>query len=322
MPSTTSANAIEPHIARQAAEWFLLLQSGDATADERAAFTRWRSDPQCERAWQRAEQVGATLGQIPAQLGSPTLRRDKRLDRRAVLKTLTLLIAAPAAGWVAHRQLPWRAWAADYQTGVGERREIVLADGSQLQLNTDSAVDVHFDERERRLKLHRGEILVQTAKNPGVTPRPFIVETRDGRIRALGTRFLVRQMDDATVVTVLEQAVEIQPAGSGATAIIQTGQQTHFSAQEMRASISAPPNTDAWSHGILYADGMPLQTFAAELNRYRSGVVRCHPAVAQLKVSGAFQLRDTDPVLQSLTDALPVQLRYRTRWWVSIEPAV
>lgn len=316
-----SETALDPRIAQQAAEWFLLLQSGEASAEDRAAFERWRTgDPQCERAWQRAEHVGARLGNIPANVGVPALRRRRRFDRRGALKTFALLVAAPSSAWLAYRRLPWQSWTADYRTDIGEQRDFALVDGGRLWLNTESAVDIEYGEQERLLHLRGGEILVQTAPDLNSSSRPFIVATRDGRIRALGTRFIVRRIDEATAVTVFEHAVEIMPGGSRVTKIIEAGASARFNLLTVEPETPAAVNADAWSQGLIYADGMRLDHFIAELSRYRPGILRCHPAVAELKVSGAFQVRDTDPVLRSLTRALPVSLVYRTKWWVSVEP--
>jgi transmembrane sensor len=66
---------------------------------------------------------------------------------------------------------------------------------------------------------------------------------------------------------------------------------------------------------------MPLAEFVAELGRYRPGLLRCAPEVASLKVSGTFQLADTEQVLQLLTRSLPVRVDYRTRFWVNVGAA-
>ncbi|KAG1060900.1 hypothetical protein G6F40_018041 [Rhizopus arrhizus] len=72
--------------------------------------------------------------------------------------------------------------------------------------------------------------------------------------------------------------------------------------------------------GVLYANQLRLDAFASELGRYRSGVLRCDPEIAHLRISGAFQLNDTDAVLAALPATLPVQVRYRTAYWVTIGP--
>jgi transmembrane sensor len=311
-----SESALDPRIAQQAAEWFLLLQTGEATAADRADFERWlSSDPQCERAWRRAEHVGAKLGSIPANVGMPALRR-----RRDALKTLALMVAAPSAAWLAYRQTPLASWTADHRTDIGERRDFALPDDSHVWLNTDTSMHIDYGEHERLLQLNDGEILVQTAQDWSDVPRPFFVATRHGRIRALGTRFIVRRHDDATTVSVLEHAVAIRPRGLDAARIIEAGTTARFDSLAIESVAPTPAHADAWSNGVIFADGMRLDDFVTELNRYRPGVVRCHPDVAALKVSGAFQVRDTDPALRSLTRALPVRLIHRTRWWVSVEP--
>ncbi|MGK9563911.1 FecR domain-containing protein, partial [Salmonella enterica subsp. enterica] len=86
----------------------------------------------------------------------------------------------------------------------GEQRQLRLADGTLLNLNTHSAVDVQFDDSTRRIVLQEGEIMVETGHGD---PRPFIVQTRDGSLLALGTRFMVKREDDGTRLSVLQSRV-------------------------------------------------------------------------------------------------------------------
>ncbi|MCC7646124.1 MULTISPECIES: FecR domain-containing protein [unclassified Janthinobacterium] len=298
-------------VARQAVEWYLLEQSGQATPDDLAAIAQWRArDPEHARAWNRVQQVSQTAGLLPPELAVPVLRRPQR---RVAVQVLLALMAAPAA-WllVRHDML------ADYRSGVGERREVSLPDGGTVVLNTDSAVDVAYGAGERRLTLRRGEVLVQT--RPGhADSRPFIVATCHGRIRALGTRFIVRVDDDGSRVTVLEHAVEITPRAPSATVrTLVAGQQSRFDANHAGLPAPAPLQADAWARGMLAVLDMRLDTFAAELSRYRPGLLRVEPQVAGLRLSGAFQLDDTDAVLDSLARMLPVDVLYRTPYWVTI----
>ncbi|MNR53138.1 fec operon regulator FecR [compost metagenome] len=83
---------------------------------------------------------------------------------------------------------------------------------------------------------------------------------------------------------------------------------------------SAPDGEPGWLQGVLYADGMRLADFLAELSRYRPGVIRCAPEVAGLRISGGFQLADTDYVLAMVQEILPVDVTLRTRWWVMVTP--
>ncbi|PLY44657.1 Fe2+-dicitrate sensor protein [Janthinobacterium sp. ROICE36] len=298
-------------VARQAVEWYLLEQSGRATPDDLAASAQWRAlDPEHARAWHKVQQVSKTAGLLPPSLAVPVLRRPQR---RVAMQVLLALMAAPAA-WllVRHEML------ADYRSGVGERREVSLPDGGTLVLNTDSAVDVAYDADERLLTLRRGEVLIQTRPDHAGS-RPFIVATCHGRIRALGTRFTVRVDDDSSRVTVLEHAVEITPRAPSATVrTVATGQQSRFDASHAGLPMPAPLQADAWARGMLTAQDMRLDAFAAELSRYRPGLLRVEAQVAGLRLTGAFQLDDTDAVLANLTHMLPVDVLYRSQYWVTL----
>ena len=298
-------------VARQAVEWYLLEQSGQATPDDLAASAQWRAlDPEHARAWNRVQQVSQTAGLLPPSLAAPVLRRPQR---RAAMQALLALMAAPAAWLLVRHEL-----LADYRSGVGQRRNIALPDGGTLVLNTDSAADLAYGPDERLLTLRRGEVLVQTRPDHAGR-RPFIVATCHGRIRALGTRFTVRLDDDSCRVTVLEHAVEITPRAPSATVrTVAAGQQSRFDANHASLPAPAPLQADAWARGMLAAQDMRLDAFASELARYRPGLLRVEPQVAGLRLSGAFQLDDTDAVLENLTRMLPVDVLYRTPYWVTL----
>ena len=298
-------------VARQAVEWYLLEQSGQATPDDLAASAQWRArDPEHARAWSRVQQVSQTAGLLPPALAAPVLRRPQR---RIAMQALLALMAAPAAWLLVRHEL-----LADYRSGVGQRRDIVLPDGGALVLNSDSAVDLAYGADERLLTLRRGEVLVQTRPDHAGS-RPFIVATCHGRIRALGTRFTVRIDDDGCRVTVLEHAVEITPRAPSATVrTVTAGQQSRFDASHAGLPTPAPLQADAWARGMLAAQDMRLDAFAFELSRYRPGLLRVEPQVAGLRLSGAFQLDDTDAVLANLARMLPVDVLYRTPYWVTI----
>jgi transmembrane sensor len=325
------AAGVDERVATQAAQWFFLIQSGEATPAERKRWTRWReSDPSHEAAWQRAELVSRKFGMLPGGLAMPVLGRAVRADRRAAVKALAVLLTAAPAAWLAWRASPAREWLADHRTATGERREVRLPDGTRIQLNTATAIDVAYGSTQRLVRLRAGEILIDTAPDSVASAdpayRPFIVETGQGLLRALGTRFVVRQHEDRrSHVAVLEGAVEVRPGGGGGGAqgqavVLRAGEQAGFSASSVGEVSAVGPEADDWSRGVLRAKNMRLHDFLAELGRYRPGVLRCDPAVADLRVSGVFQLADTGPVLDSLPKALPVDVLLRTRYWVTVVP--
>ena len=312
---------IDPRVLEQAADWLMQLHSGVASAQQRRECERWRaSDPEHARAWQRAEALLGKLGGLPPELAMPALDRSRELDRtsarRAALLKLAALLAVVPGAWLLMEQQGWRH---DYRTASGERRDIVLADGSRISLNTATTLDVQFDGAQRLLTLRRGEIAVHTAAD--AQRRPFLVATAEGWLEALGTQFSVRQDDGRTLLAVRESRVRVR-ARSGAQHIIPAGRQVAFTA----AAIGEPAALDggalAWQRGMLLADAMRLHDFALELGRYRPGIVRCDPRVADVRVSGAFPITDTDAALVMLVSTYPVAVRTRLGgYWVTLDAA-
>ncbi len=314
--------ALDPAVLRQAAEWIAQLWSDDATDQDRADCARWRAGhPDHEQAWQGLLAFEDKLLGLPRDAARHALRRPTAgTGRRRALRALGLGVIALGAGYAARNTDGWQRATADYRSATGDIRDLSLPDGTRVTLSTASAIDVRFSDTERLVLLRAGEILVATAHDP--LARPFLVRTRHGSIQALGTRYSVRDDDDTSRVAVFEGAVNIRPVDAPGHAVrLDAGQGSRFSRD--RVELPAPVGDDAaaWSRGLLVADGMRLESFAAELARYRPGILRCDPAVADLRVSGVFSLRDTDRALQNLTRGLPVAVVYRTRYWVTLRAA-
>ncbi|MCD0504644.1 FecR domain-containing protein [Bordetella petrii] len=323
-----SSASLDSAVVREAARWLVLLHSGEAGPQDYADFQRWRqASPDRELAWQRAERLSQWFGAVPPELGVPVLTRQAGVNRRAVIKALAALGVALPAAWLAYRHGPWGS-AGTYRTAVGESRKIVLADGSRVQMNTGTDVDVLYSGDARAVRLRRGEIYVQTAPDIQGMARPFLIDTDQGRLRALGTRFTVRQLEGGqagTQLSVLEHRVEITLRDGGARKIVGAGQQIRFSGAAFEAAgpIGRAPGTagiepPGWTRGTLQADDMRLDAFMAELSRYRPGFIRTDPQVAGLRVSGVFRLDDTDHVLAVVRETLPVRIVQRTPYWVTV----
>jgi transmembrane sensor len=176
---------------------------------------------------------------------------------------------------------------------------------------------VSFDPTQRLIRLRSGEILIQTGKLGD--QRPFFVETRDGRIQALGTRFSVHQLSSSTRVGVLEDQVSVQPGDiSTAATILQAGEGADFDRQHIGLIHPFKSSEVAWINGQLIVLDARLGDVIEELGRYRSGVLHCDARARELRVSGTFRLNSTDAVLANLQASLPINVRYFTRYWVSI----
>lgn len=301
-------------VLTQAVDWYVRLNDSAASDFTRAQWQAWlTADPQHAQAWARIEQLQQRLGQAPAGVASVTLEQARQ-QRRSAIKMLVLLVGAGAVSWQGYRVAPWSA---DYATRVGERRQLTLADGSRLDLNTDTRVDIRFDATQRLIHLRQGEILIHTAKDA----RPLSVQTAEGRIRALGTRFSVRQEPGLSRVVVSEHAVEVRPQLAPQRLVrVDAGQSLSYTAAQCGALQPKAPDALAWARGMLVSVDWRLADVVAELARYRPGYLGCAEQVGELRLSGAFNLDDSDAALASLQDALPIRVRRMGRYWVRIEP--
>ncbi|MBV2159823.1 DUF4880 domain-containing protein [Achromobacter denitrificans] len=325
-----SGRIISRATADAAADWLTLLMSGEAGDEQQRQWRLWRqAHADHEAAWEHVESVTGrmkSLERAPAYAALSsyvTADQPPSTARRRVTRMLLWGGIATSAGLLASRTDTWQARTADYRSNTGEQRDFTLEDGTRLTLNTDSAANVRFDANQRRILLVAGEIMIATRHGPGLAdPRPLSVVTAEGSIRSLGTRFIVRQHAGRTSVAVLESAVEVAPwAGAGSASVLHAGQQTRFSRDAVEEPRSINEQTDAWARGQLVADEQRLAEFAAELDRYRTGVLRVDPQIASLRLSGVFPLADTDRILATLPSVLPVRVQWRTRFWATIVPA-
>lgn len=306
----------------QAAQWLALLNDDAVSADDRQAFHTWRhADPRHALAVTRMQSVMGSFEQLPVKparkaLGKVFPPARRKFSPRSV--QAIALVGVLFFGWFSVDQGP--IWLADERTDTGERREILLTDGSQLQLNSGSALDVEFDERQRVIELYRGEMWVQVAKDQH---RPFVVKTRQGTITALGTRFVVRKRpDDSVQVSVLESAIAAN-ADRTTDVRVNTGQSALLKDGVVQTPKSMG-NDDpaAWTRGLLKADDRPLGEVLQAIGAYRHGVLQFDEQALQgTRVSGVFRLDDTDAALATLADNLPIKVEHFTPLFVRIKPA-
>ncbi|OZI31998.1 iron dicitrate transport regulator FecR [Bordetella genomosp. 10] len=330
-----TASSLDPPAAEpshrsleQAAGWFAVLDSGEATAADRRHWEAWLAESAEHReAWRYVERISRRFDPIktsPERGSALAAYRQASGDRarqRRTLLGLAALAGSGLAGWAAWRQtdLPRLAlaWVADYRSGTGEVRDVVLSDGTRVWLNAQSAFNRDYRTDRRCLHLVRGEILVDTAADP--QGRPFYVETPQGRMQALGTRFAVRQDAHETFLAVYEGAVQVRTAGTDAGAVIPTGRQTRFTRAALAATEAADPSREAWTRGLLVARDTPLREVVGELRRYYPGHLGLAPEVADLPVFGGYPLNRPDQALAMLEAVLPIRVRRTLPWWVSIE---
>jgi transmembrane sensor len=274
----------------RAAEWLARLQDEGLSPDERAEFERWvDSEPahavalaRVEHAWARAERLRA----VPHDANRSVVWRHA--GKWANAAVVVAVVIGGVTAYRVHRET-------SYATAVGERQTLSIADGSKIHLNTASRLEVDVNERQRTIRLLRGEALFEVARDPA---RPFIVEVAGTRVRVLGTAFNVRVRDQFVEVAVTEGLVavgDVQVA-AGSSVIVAPGSLEQVSRDDegVRRRVS-------WRHGVIELKGETLAQAVEEFNRYRTRkLVIADPEIAGVRVGGRFQTDEAGKFLSAL----------------------
>ena len=311
----------------EAAEWFAILRDGQASNDHKSGWRKWLdAKPENKTAWLYVEKISEGFQPLqqtpdPHNTADNLYNANQRLrQRRRLLSGMASIAVIGLAGHFSwnRKWLPdsVMALAADYHTSVGQQTDINLPDGTQVWLNTASAINVDYTTQQRRIELLHGEIFIETAKD---VRRSFVVDTVHGRLTALGTQFNVMNQQQDIELTVYDGSVSVH-TNNDHYVELQAGETSRFNESQIMPKQNAVTARQAWRQGLLVAEDMTLQELIAELNRYQYGYINISDEVAQLKVYGSFPLADTERVLAMLTSVLPIQARQVFPGWIILEP--
>ena len=304
-------------IERQAREWLVRLDSDEPLSAQ---------ESETLRAWiNRSPAHKAELTRISSFWGSANVLTELAVplapatanERRSNLRTGALAAAACVVLAVAASRLLLRPLGTDsgsFQTAIGQQRSLELADGSAVQLNTDTQVEIDYGKGVRRIRLLRGEALFTVAHDAS---RPFEVIASGGVVRALGTAFSVRLDGDHISVAVTRGKVEVTSpttAASGAgRGVLEAGDVTTFATRESEIDVEHLPEPElrrrlAWQEGYLVFTGEPLSEVVEEVNRYSPTPLRIgSPGHETLTVGGRFRVGDLDAVLDVLRTGFGIE---------------
>ena len=319
-----SGVSVDPGVRDLAIDWIVRLQSGLMSAADHLALQQWRqASAEHEHAWQRVSSLVLLLQPGASLLSDATARRALESAgadpqrRRQLLKCLLAISLFGGISWQGADSTYVRSALASYRTATGERRHWRLADGSLLWLNTASGANVGLHADSGRVQLIEGELALDTQ----VGSVELQLVTPDAVLRSRGANLLVRHDRQGTRVTVLRGLVQVSSRYTRAPLLLGEGWQTRVDNGGIHpASPSDAFLAQAWLRGILPAERMRLDALLAELSRYRPGILRCSAQVASLRVTGSFELDDTDAALALVAHALPVRIERRTRYWVTVVP--
>jgi transmembrane sensor len=294
-----------PAMLRQAARWQLQLR--DAPDDSvRTAYAAWLEETP---AHQFAAAEAEALTKATHALSTPLAPIAATRSRAGGWKTTFRAgMAAAAVYLLAFNLYPWlRDLNAFAVSGVGHQGRYALPDGSTVALNTDSRLDLAFTKTERRVSLPRGEAYFAVKKGD---PRPFIVESGEGRVRVTGTHFYVRRDAEKVTVTVEEGHVLFSRGGTAPIVSLHAGDQAFLADHRVQEQPHADLlQTSAWRRKQIMFVDVPLSSVATELNRYRKGKIWVLPtSLRQRNVSGVFDAADTDAAAHTIVERLGARL--------------
>lgn len=317
MRNAGAAAPLDDAIAEQAIAWMVLFQSGEAGPEDQRNFADWRAgDARHAQAWERMQgavqrsvapilQMERSVPEQSQVVKRVLLRPLVATSRRRVLRQgLGVLAVGVATAALTDRFWPLDHLMADLSTATGERKRFELPDGSSLLLNARSAVDVHFGVALREVRLRQGSLVATVAADAA---RPFVVRTPHGAARALGTRFLVSLEDAQSMALVLEHSIRID--NTSGELVLAQGEAAVYQAGRIERVAGDATGRAAWANGMLVAADQPLAEVIAALRPYRQGIVRVSPEAARLRVLGSFPLDDTDDILRSLEQTMPLRIR-------------
>lgn len=300
-------------LKREAIDWVVHLTSGDATNADLRKLRAWQEQsPDHAAAFASVGRLWNVLGPVteaaeikgngaePSQ--SHASRVASKVGRRAALGGLLaagmasyVVVRSPLGLWPTASQ-----WFADYQTGVGERRQVTLPDGAKVELNTASAMNVSFSGAEDSLQLLSGEATVEAAAD---VARPIVVQTGGGRCEGREASFNLRNDDGMVRVTCLSGRVEVHYRD--AAAVLTARHQLVYGQGSLNNAVPVDPSVVvAWRQNMLIFRNEQLSKVISEVNRYwRGRIVLMRSEVAGRRVTARFnleRLNDVVPQMQSV----------------------
>jgi transmembrane sensor len=301
-----------------AAEWFA-ARHGAHDAELERRFERWLTeDPRngdeyalCDITWELSADPAASLA-APVPL--------RRWPRRAAAALLALAACAALVAVLVPRLAPPAPLR--FVTAPGEQRSIRLADGSEVTLNTRSALEVRIGRAQRELHMLEGEAFFAVAKDAA---RPFVVETPLGRARAVGTRFNVFVLDDRVEVSTEEGRVLVQSGDRDGDSVMTTpGTRATLERgmQSPRVDAADLTRIENWRAQRLEFDRVRLDDALAEISRYTALPIRAGSAeIGRTEISAVLKVGDVAALAATLEGAFGLELVETRDEWIVKEPA-
>lgn len=307
-----------PHAIEKAIEWQARRSSGVFSDQEQVQFQYWlEADPSHQAAWNQLQQSLHQRLAVFSQAGTRQALQTPAMGRRTLLRgALALGGLTFGAHLLTQPGRPLFGWNADVKTATAERRHLVLAEGAQLLLNAETAIRIEQIDGLSRVTLVEGSLLAKTA-----APQQSLHLSCDyGTVQLSDGRCLFELRGTAAWVRVLAGNAQLQTC-TGAQKRLSAGQGAQLSAQDIRLLPPSEVDPTAWRKGQLPVNNQSLATVIEQLRPYHRGVLQLAPEAAELRISGVFNLDDSEQALKALADILPIRIRHYFGYWTRIESA-
>ena len=297
----------------QAAAWVIRL-NGEPSELDLEKFALWQAQsPQHARAYEEASLAWDAVGEHSAAPRLLAMRREalertgrytRRWNRRGLAAGLAALIVLPLGIlYMTSMRAPPEQ---QFETGRGEQRVIVLADGSRMSLDAMTSVKVVYGHEERRVTLVSGRANFEVARD---LARPMNVVAGPRTVMALGTVFTVEREPHDVIVTLVEGRVAVT-SGNRARALIEMKPRQQLRIDDngaitMREGLD-PVLAMAWREGKLIFDNQPLAQVVATMNNYVTTPIVAEGRAGELRVSGVFKAGDTQAFVEAMESLFPV----------------
>lgn len=185
-----------------------------------------------------------------------------------------------------------------FATEIGGHELVSFADGTKIELNTNTRLRARMTTAQRVVWLDSGEAYFEVKHDP---THPFIVIVGDHRITDLGTKFVVRRQAGRTKVALLEGSAEFSVANvrsRSQSALLMPGDVAIGTANSI--AVTREPEQQlsrqlGWRKGLLVFKHATLADAVAEFNRYnREKLVLADSDTGALTIGGTFNVHHLD----------------------------
>ncbi|RZT10321.1 FecR family protein [Duganella sp. CF402] len=297
----------------QAVMWEVRLREGNVGATVLHEFDQWRTaEAANERAWNALQQRLSRIGGAHARDASAVKHalRTPAAERRRALRAAFGLLVLGCGTWALREGVHGLGLDADWQGGVGQRGEGMLADGTPLAYDANSRIYLSGSAASPVLDLRQGQVLLKSwAQREGV----LTVATAHGSVATGGAVLNVGRLHARSVVAVSAGSALLRPK-DGPAVLVSAGESFYFGGGSSGSGGSLASGlsfnaVSAWTRGVCVADRMPLAELLEIFGRYRKGLLRASERAAALEISGVFRLEDIERALLQVADILPVRIQ-------------